>query len=156
MFKRSATATIEARKVHEEAIMSDYTAEETGRDRRARWNVASSTWFLLIVGAWIAFGVAAASSPDTLTDFWHWGQRLSLAAEVGLWIGTLPWMLAIAVLETSWAGWLQITLIAALAVSWVVVSVPQATGDRRSSHGELRPGEPREGALTQKGLRPAS
>jgi hypothetical protein len=133
--------------------MSKNMADATA-DRRARWNAASSTWFLLMVGTWIAFGVAAVSYPDTLADFWHWGQRLSLAAEIGLWIGTLPWMLAIAVGETFWAEWLQITLITGLAASWVLFSVPRATTDRPGTiHRELRPSEPHEAAVTRKGLR---
>ena len=142
MFNRPRTATIEP-KARVEARMSNNTPETTERDRRARWNAASSAWFLLMVGTWIVFGMAAVSHPEALTDFWHWGQRLSLAAEFGLWIGTLPWMLAITVFETSWAEWLQITLISGLAVSWVLFSVPRATEDRPgATHWDLRPGEP--------------
>jgi hypothetical protein len=128
--------------------MGKNVAETTGAHRPARWTPASSTWFLLMIGTWIAFGVAAVSYPDMLTDYWHWGQKLPLAAEIGLWIGTLPWMLAIAVFETSWTEWLQITLIVGLAVSWVLFSVPRATGDRRGAiRPELRPREPSEAAL---------
>ena len=68
-----------------------------------------------------------------LTDFWRWGQRLPLVAEIGLWIGTLLWMLAIAVLETSWTEWLQIALIVGLAVSWVPFSIPRSTEDRAAA-----------------------
>jgi hypothetical protein len=129
--------------------MSKNVAETTEAHRPARWTPASSTWFLLMIGTWIAFGVAAVSYPDMPTDFWHWGERLPLAAEIGLWIGTLPWMLAIAVFETSWTEWLQITLVVGLAVSWIVLSIPRGTGDRPGAiHGGLRPGEPHEGALT--------
>ena len=76
------------------------TTENLERNHRARWNIASSTWFLFMIGSWIALGAVAVSNSHMLTDFWRWGQRLPLVAEIGLWIGTLPWMLAIAVLET--------------------------------------------------------
>lgn len=125
--------------------MSTTTTGTNGANVQRRWNGPSSTWFLLMIGTWVAFGVAAVWYPDTLTDFWEWGQRLPLTAEIGLWIGTLPWMLALAVLETAWADWIQITLIASLAVAWIVFSTPRAPKNRTS--------RPR-GSRQQKALRP--
>ena len=109
------------------------TTENLERNHRPRWNIASSTWFLFMIGSWIALGAVAVSNSHMLTDFWRWGQRLPLVAEIGLWIGTLPWMLAIAVLETSWTEWLQIALIVGLAVSWVLFSIPRSTEDRAAA-----------------------
>jgi hypothetical protein len=106
--------------------MSVTATGANGSNVQRRWNGPSSTWFLLMIGTWVAFGVAAVWYPGTLTDFWEWGQRLPLAAEIGLWIGTLPWMLGLAVFETAWPDWAQVTVIAALAVTWVLFSAPRA------------------------------
>jgi hypothetical protein len=77
------------------------------------------------VGSWVAFGVAAIWYPDALTDVWQWGQSLPLVAEIALWIATLPWMLALAVLESAWPDWLQVTIIAVLAAAWMLFSAPR-------------------------------
>jgi hypothetical protein len=95
------------------------------RPAQKRWNGPSTAWFVLMVGTWSAFAIAAIWNPDTLHDLWSWGQRLPLVAEIGLWIGTLPWMLGLAVYETAWANWLQVVLIAALAFAWSVFSLPR-------------------------------
>ena len=80
-----------------------------------------------MVGSWIGLGIAAILFPEALGDFWEWGQRLPLAGEIALWIATLPWMLALAVLETAWADGARITLIAAVALAWLAFSRPRAT-----------------------------
>ena len=112
--------------------MNVTATEANGSNVQRRWNGPSSTWFLLMIGTWVAFGVGAVWYPETLTDFWEWGQRLPLAGEIGLWIATLPWMLALAVFETEWAGWVQVALITALAVAWIVFSRPRTPKSRES------------------------
>jgi hypothetical protein len=106
--------------------MSTTATGTNGANVQRRWNGPSSTWFLLMIGTWAAFGVAAVWYPETLIDLWEWGQRLPLAAEIGLWIGTLPWMLALAVFETAWPDWARVAFIAALAVTWILFSAPRA------------------------------
>ncbi len=106
--------------------MTSQAEAAENREPQGRWNGPSTTWFLFMVGSWIGFGVAAIWYPEALTNFWEWGQRLPLGAEIGLWIATLPWMLALAVIETTWANWVQVSLIVVLALSWIVFSRPRA------------------------------
>jgi hypothetical protein len=105
--------------------MTSHAEAAENREPQGRWNGPSSTWFLFMVGSWIGFGVAAVWYPEALTDFWEWGRGLPLVAEIALWIATLPWMLALAVFETAWADWVQVSLIVALALSWIVFSRPR-------------------------------
>jgi hypothetical protein len=84
-----------------------------------------------MVGAWLAFGLLALSSPETLEDLWQWVRTLRLAAEIVLWIATLPLMLGLAVWNSSWADWVQIDLIATFAASWTLASIPRSGNEQR-------------------------
>jgi hypothetical protein len=108
------------------------TGAPASTDRPAT-DVNAWIWFISTTGVWLAFGVAAIASPGTLTDLWEWVQGLPLAAEIALWIATLPWMLALAVFESSLAEWLRIALIATLAVGWTLASVPRPSRRRAAA-----------------------
>jgi hypothetical protein len=71
-----------------------------------------------MVATWVAFGVLAVASSDTLSDLWAWVRGLPLVAEVVLWVLTLPWMLALAVWENPWDEWLRRLLVASVAGGW--------------------------------------
>jgi hypothetical protein len=125
--------------------MTSQTEAAENREPQGRWNGPSTTWFLFMVGSWIGFGVAAIWYSEALTDFREWGQGLPLVGEIALWIATLPWMLALAVFETTWADWVQVSLIVALGLSWIVFSRPRAPKTsspnprRDTRHKTLRP-----------------
>jgi hypothetical protein len=42
-----------------------------------------------------------------------------------MWIALLPWALALAVWEASWAEWLTYLVIALLGAGWVLISKPR-------------------------------
>ena len=112
-------------------------------------------WFVGMVASWIAFAVLAVASPETLNDLWGWVRGVPLAAEILLWALMLPWMLALAIWESSWEEWLRILLVVSVAGAWSLVSIPRARGGQPAGrqHWEIRPGQPNDDALTRKGLR---
>jgi len=82
-------------------------------------------WFVVMLGAWVAFFVLVAASPSTLLDIWDWVGGLSWPLEVLLWIVFLPWMLALAVWRSGWPDWLRWLLIVILAAGWTAASRPK-------------------------------
>jgi hypothetical protein len=78
-----------------------------------------------MVASWMTLAVLVLASPATLTDVWAWIRDLPLGAEVVLWVLTLPWMLALAVRESSWDEWLRILLLVAIAGGWSIASIPR-------------------------------
>jgi len=82
-------------------------------------------WFVLMVGVWAAFVTLAVASPDTLGNIWSDVRGLPAAVEVPLWLLTLPWMLGLAVWESSWETWLRVLLVAWIAAGWTIATVPR-------------------------------
>jgi hypothetical protein len=68
-------------------------------------------------------------SPDTLGDIWHWVQDRNDALQVILWLLTLPYMLALAIWESDWAGWIRIVLVLFIAVFWTGLTNPSYSGN---------------------------
>jgi hypothetical protein len=81
--------------------------------------------FGAVVGLWVAFFVLTLASPATLHDAWAWLRELPLLLELGMWILALPWALALAVWQSSWADWVQTTLIATFAIGWTLAFFPR-------------------------------
>ncbi len=82
-------------------------------------------WFTLMVGMWSAFSTLLIVSPETLEDIWNWLTGLPLAAEIVMWILLLPWVLGLAVWQSSWEEWLRLLIVALLGAGWTVASKPR-------------------------------
>jgi hypothetical protein len=79
----------------------------------------------LFVALWIAFFVLMAADPDVLHRLWAWLRGLPLAAEIVMWIVTLPWAVGLAVWETSLVDWLRVLLVVLIALAWSAVFAPK-------------------------------
>lgn len=71
--------------------------------------------------AWIVFFALLIFWPDTLTDIWQWVEGLSTLWQVGLWLLTLPYMLALAIWESDWVQWQRILSVVAIAIVWSAI-----------------------------------
>jgi protein-S-isoprenylcysteine O-methyltransferase Ste14 len=117
-----------------------------------RWTVGATLWLSSMTGAWIAFGLLALTSPATLDHLWGRVQDLPLAAEIALWIATFPLTLALAVYNSSWADWVQITLISLFAIGWTLASIPRRKpAERGRIQWEIRSGHPHDHTITWHG-----
>lgn len=87
---------------------------------------SKSTWFVIMIGTWIAFGALAAWSPGTLDDIWQWIRDLPTWGEVVAWILGLPWVIGLAIRDSSWDGWVRTTSIWVVAIGWILVSAPRS------------------------------
>ena len=82
-------------------------------------------WFTFMVGMWAAFFTLVLASPDTLDDIWTWLTGLPLLAEIAMWILLLPWVLALAVWQSSLGDGLTFLILAFLGAAWTGISVPR-------------------------------
>jgi hypothetical protein len=74
---------------------------------------------------WIAFIVLMAFSPGTLDSIWSWLRGLPLAAEIVMWIVTLPWALGLLVWESSVDTWIRVIVVVLLALFWTSLFTPK-------------------------------
>jgi hypothetical protein len=84
-------------------------------------------WFAFMVGMWVALALVAVSRAETLDDIWSWVRDLPLVIEGIVWLLFLPWVLGLAVWESSWDGWLRLLIVSSIAIGWSVVSLPRKT-----------------------------
>lgn len=78
----------------------------------------------LIIVLWAFFGVTAISTPTTLHEIWAWAGDLSLAAQIGVWIIALPWMVGIAIFQAVWPDLVRVLLIIGVAIVSVWTFLP--------------------------------
>jgi hypothetical protein len=100
--------------------------------------VRGRPWFGVMLGLWIAFFTLLVASEHTLGDIWSWIGDLPLVLELVAWVLALPWMLALAAWESSWDGWLRLTIAIVLALCWTAASAPRPAPPR----GPRPPGDP--------------
>ena len=91
----------------------------------ARPTTGAYAWFGLMVGSWLAFGVLAVTSEDTLAGIWDWVGGLPLVLELVVWLLTFPWMLALAVWESAWNDEARVLVVLAIAIGWTLMSIPR-------------------------------
>ena len=103
-------------------IASHTTIHAAKRPRRT-----SVPWFLFMVSMWLTFGALAVASADDLDDIWSWARGLPLLLEGVVWLLLFPWMLGLAVWESSWDDWLRLLLVSSIAAGWTLASVPRRT-----------------------------
>lgn len=109
-------------------VTAGVTTSDTRLSRLRR--IGPLAWLGLMVGGWIVFFVLAFASPATLDDFWVWVGGLPLPGQAAVWLLLLPWMLALAVLESDWDTWVRVVVIAVIALGWTIASVPRAWRSR--------------------------
>jgi hypothetical protein len=91
-----------------------------------RPNTGANAWFGLMIASWAAFGLLAVTSEQTLAEAWEWVRRLPLAAEIVVWILTLPWTLALAVWESAWGDESRTAVVLLIAAAWTLMAIPRA------------------------------
>lgn len=77
--------------------------------------------FSVVVAAWVAFGYFAIAAPGTLETAWEWTRAQHIIVQGVVWLLTLPWMIALAIWQSTWAVWLRATLV--LGMAWAVVNM---------------------------------
>ncbi|MGA8039762.1 MAG: hypothetical protein WCA93_06595 [Acidimicrobiia bacterium] len=93
-----------------------------------RW-LAVSVW-LMFIALWIGFLAVQLFAPDTLGQIWTGIADLPMLVEAAVWIGFLPIVVALAVMQAGWVLWLQLIVIAACVI-WTTVGLrPDRIADR--------------------------
>ena len=82
--------------------------------------------FAIMVGGWVAFAVAVLASQQTLDDVWTSVRDLPLVLEGVVWLLGFPFLLGLAIWQTSWDQAVRLTVIAVLAVAYTYMFVPRA------------------------------
>jgi hypothetical protein len=81
--------------------------------------------FAIMLGGWIAFAVAWATSPDTLDDIWTSVRDLPLVLEIPVWIIAFPFLVGLAIWQSSWDEALRLVAITGLAVAYTFMFIPR-------------------------------
>ena len=84
--------------------------------------------FAIMVGGWLAFLVALLTSQETLDDVWTAVRDLPLVLEGVAWLLGFPFLVGLAIWESSWDETVRLAAIAVLAVAYTLMFVPR---DRR-------------------------
>ncbi|MGA7280734.1 MAG: hypothetical protein WBZ40_03030 [Acidimicrobiia bacterium] len=85
-----------------------------------RW-LAVSVW-LMFIALWIGFLALQVSTPDALDRIWAGIVDLPIIIEAAVWIGFLPIVVALAVMQAGWVLWLQLIVIAACVI-WTTIGL---------------------------------
>jgi hypothetical protein len=78
-----------------------------------------------MLGGWVAFAVALVASQHTLDDVWTTVRDLPLVAEGVVWLLGFPFLIGLAIWQTSWDQAVRLTVIAVLAVAYTYTFVPR-------------------------------
>jgi hypothetical protein len=81
--------------------------------------------FAIMIGGWVAFAVALIASQQTLDDVWTSVRDLPLVVEGAVWLLGFPFLIGLAIWQTSWDEALRLTVIAVLAVAYTYMFVPR-------------------------------
>jgi hypothetical protein len=81
--------------------------------------------FAIMVGGWVAFAVALVASPQTLDDVWTSVRDLPLVVEGVVWLLGFPFLVGLAIWQTSWDEALRLAAVALLAVAYTYMFVPR-------------------------------
>lgn len=84
-------------------------------------------WFALVAILWVAFAGALVASAGGLDELWTWVRDQSTLIQGVMWVLLLPWMIALAVWESSWVLWVKLTIIAGLAAASLYMFLPRST-----------------------------
>jgi hypothetical protein len=105
-----------------------HAATERGPEQptaQTRRPLAGIAVFAVVVALWGAFLTLIVAAPAALDDIWRWVRDLPLVLELGAWLVALPWLLALAVWQSDWTGWLQGVVITLIVLGWTVAFAPR-------------------------------
>ena len=77
--------------------------------------------FVVVVGIWAAFGYFMIASPATLGGLWEWVRAQHIMVQGLTWLAGLPWMIALAVWQSSWVVWVRAVLV--LGMAWATLNM---------------------------------
>lgn len=86
--------------------------------------VALSVWSMFVL-LWVGLGVMYIFAPDAVDQVWAWVGDQPTFVQIGIWVAFLPVAIAVAVLETEWALWVRLGVLA-LCVIWTTVGLRPA------------------------------
>jgi hypothetical protein len=98
---------------------------------RTRSGLFAYASFAVMVGGWVAFAVALVASQQTLGDVGMSVRDLSLLVEGVAWLVGFPFLIGLAIWETSWDEAARLVAIA-LPMAW---SATAAAGERSIGEG---------------------
>jgi hypothetical protein len=104
------------------------TAPTTPTPTASRPPVASVVWFAFMTAMWSLFGVLLATG--ALDDVQRAVGDQPALLEALLWVLGLPWLLATAAWESSWAPEARVAVVAALVLAWSWLSWPRRARPR--------------------------
>jgi hypothetical protein len=81
--------------------------------------------FAIMVGGWLAFLAALVASRQTLDDVWAAVRDLPLLVEGLAWLLGFPFLLGLAIWQSSWDEAVRLAAIAVLAVAYTFMFVPR-------------------------------
>jgi hypothetical protein len=81
--------------------------------------------FAIMVGGWVAFAVALVASQQTLDDVWTSVRDLPLLVEGLVWLLGFPFLIGLAIWQSSWDEAVRLVAIAVLAVAYTLMFVPR-------------------------------
>jgi hypothetical protein len=81
--------------------------------------------FAIMVGGWLAFLVALVTSEPTLSNVWAAIRDLPFLLEGLAWLIGFPFLVGLAIWQSSWDEGVRLIAIAALAVAYTYMFVPR-------------------------------
>ena len=103
--------------------------ETESRDRaiggfRKKVSTMAILVFVVVAVLWLAFGGALVLRHDGLDIAWSAFRTAPLPLQVVEGVVLLPWVLALAVWEASWAVWLRLLVVLGLAWATIYAFLP--------------------------------
>jgi hypothetical protein len=98
------------------------TRHPSVRTRSGQFAYAS---LAIMVGGWVAFAVALIASQQTLDDVWTSVRDLPLLVEGMVWLLGFPFLIGLAIWQSSWDDAVRLVAIAALAVAYTYMFIPR-------------------------------
>jgi hypothetical protein len=81
--------------------------------------------FAVMVGGWLAFLVALLTSEQTLDDVWTAVRDLPLLVEGAVWLLGFPFLVGLAIWQSSWDETVRLAAIAVLAIAYTLMFTPR-------------------------------
>ena len=81
--------------------------------------------FAIMVSGWIAFAAAVAVDPVALDDVWATVRDLPLVLELLAWLVGFPFLLGLAIWESSWAEAVRYGGVVAVALAYTAMFIPR-------------------------------